>query len=135
MSNVKTDKTKIVILVISYILALVFILLAVLPIIQDSNKKEYYATGTHEFDLTKEYQTFEFKFEKSGTYSFKSTGKRDTEAKLILGSDVLRHEDNGDDNFEFEYYCKKGEVYRLAVRCNDGKISDYKIVVKSVKSK
>ena len=136
MSNVKTDKKKVIILVVSYLLALVFILLAVLPMIKDANEKVYYGTGTHKFDLTKEYQEFEFKFDKSGNYTFKSSGKADTEAKLTLGGKTLRNDDNsGDgDNFSFQYYCKKGEVYRLYVRNNKGSIDDYKIIVSAVKS-
>ena len=120
MSNVKTGKAIVIILDVSYLLALAFIFLAVLPMVKDANEKTYYSTGTHKFDLEKNYTIFEFKFEKSGNYSFKSTGKADTEAKLTLaGKTLISDKDSGDgDNFSFEYYCKKGEVYRLCIKNN-----------------
>ncbi len=137
MSNVKTGKAKIIILIVSYLLALAFVFLAVLPIIKDANEKVYYGTGTHKFDLTKEYTIFEFKFEKSGNYTFKSTGKADTVAKLVLKGKTVASDDNSgsDNNFSFEYYCKKNEVYRLCIKSAKGSIDDCKISVTSTKKK
>ena len=134
MSN--TNKTKIIVLAISYVLALTFIILAILPLFE-TPEKEYYSTGTHTLNLEEEYTIFEFKFEKTGMYTFKSEGESDTQARLTLrGSTCISSDDIDEDNknFEFQYRCEKGEIYRLCIKSNSGSLENYKIKVTAVKA-